>query len=398
MKPTPPLALLIFIAMASPLALNAFVPAMPDAAQALGTDRATIQLTFTLYLLTLALGQLISGQLGDYFGRRPVILAGFGLHVLGSLVAALAVSVEMLILGRILQALGGSTAMALARTILLDVHGRKGAGGRMGYLVMAIALAQAIAPAVGGLLNLWTGWYSIFYLSVAMGGLVWLLALSYLPETCEQRTASIRPLAVIKAYAGVLGSGGYRGYVLSTTALACCFYLFVGSSPYLVVEDLGGNSALYGFWFLSVSFAFLLGSFLATRLAGHFSLDQVLLLGNGLAVLGALVLLGFYLGSELSFASLFLPMAILVLGRGLSQPNAQTAAISSSQEAAGTASGMMGFIQLLIGSLVAQSVPWLMSKSPAWVFAGILLAALVAVAAHVYGWSQTRAILERKLD
>lgn len=393
MKSSPPLALLIFIAMASPLALNAFVPAMPDAAQALETDRATLQLTFTLYLLTLALGQLISGQLGDYFGRRPVILAGFGLHVLGSLVAALAVSVELLIMGRVLQALGGSTAMALARTILLDVHGRQGVGARMGYLVMAIALAQAIAPALGGFLNLWVGWQSIFYLSVAMGGSVWLLALKYLPETCEERTASIRPLAVLKSYAGVLGSAAYRGYVFSTTALACAFYLFVGSSPYLVADQLDGNSAEFGLWFLSISFAFLLGSFLATRLARYFSLDQLLLAGNGLALLGGALLLGLYLSSDLSFASLFLPMALMILGRGLSQPNAQTAAISSSQGAAGTASGMMGFIQLMIGSLVAQSVPWLMNLNISWVFSGIFFAAVVALFAHFYGWSQSRPVV-----
>jgi len=159
-----------------------------------------------------------------------------------------------------------------------------------------------------------------------------------------------------------------------------------------VVEQLGGNSAEFGIWFLSISFSFLLGSFLATRLARYFSLDQLLLAGNGLAVLGASLLLGFYLNSELTFASLFLPMALMILGRGLSQPNAQTAAISSSQGAAGTASGMMGFIQLMIGSLVAQSVPWLMSLHTAWVFGGILLAALLAVTAHFYGWSQSRPV------
>lgn len=386
----PPMALLIFIAMASPLALNAFVSAMPDAAQALGTDTATIQLTFTLYLFTLAIGQLISGQLGDYFGRRLVILVGFGLHVIGSLVAALSVSVEMLIVGRILQALGGSTAMALARTILLDVHGREGAAGRMGYLVMAIALAQALAPALGGLLNLWIGWNSIFYLSVAMGGGVWLVALKFLPETCQEPSTSIRLLAIVRAYGGVLSSKGYRGYVLSTTALACGFYLFVGSSPYLVMENLGGHSALFGFWFLSVSFAFLLGSFLATRFARYFALDHLLLMGNTVALLGAASLLIFYLIGGLSLAALFLPMALMILGRGLSQPNAQTAAISCSEHKAGTASGMMGFIQLLIGALVAQSVPWLLHLDPGWIFAAILFTGLMAHLAHFYGWSQSR--------
>lgn len=389
--PVPPAStLLIFMAMASPLALNAFIPAMPDAARVLGVDAGIMQLTFTLYLLTLALGQLVSGQLGDYFGRRPVILVGFGLHVLGSGIAAFSVSIEMLILGRILQALGGSTAMALSRTILLDVYGRQGAAGRMGYLVMAIALAQTLAPALGGVLNLWSGWHSVFYLSVAMGGSVWLIALRYLPETCVERSSRISLFSVLQSYGHLLKSAPYRGYVFTTTALACGFYLFIGSSPYLVVENLGGTSADYGFWFLTVSFAFLLGSFMSTRLARHFDIDKLIAIGNGLALLGGLSLLSFYYLTGLSFATLFLPMAIMILGRGMSQPGAQTAAISIRAGAVGAASGMMGFIQLLIGSMVAQSASWLIRFDPGWIFAAILLTALLAIAAHFYGWSQSR--------
>ncbi|WP_292254441.1 Bcr/CflA family efflux MFS transporter [Marinospirillum sp.] len=387
MKATPPpLALLIFIAMASPLALNAFVPAMPDVAVALGTDIATIQLTFTLYLLTLAIGQLISGQLADYFGRRPVLLVGFGLHVAGSLLAALASTVEVLIAARILQALGGSTAMVLARTILLDVHGRSGAAGRMGYLVMAIAIAQAIAPAIGGFLNLWSGWNSIFYLSVIMGSLVWLVALIYLPETCETTRSELKLAGMLKRYAQLLGSAQYTGYVLSTTALAAAFYLFVGSSPYIVVDVLGGNSAQFGLWFLTVSFSFMAGSFISTRLAQVMSVDQMVLLGNSLALLGASMLLGFVLLSQLSYAGLFLPMALVIFGRGLSQPNAQLAAISCASGSAGAASGMMGFIQLFAGALIAQSVPYLLDISMNWVFSSILFATLMALLAHFYSW------------
>ena len=397
MKATPPpLALLIFIAMASPLALNAFVPAMPDVAVALGTDIATIQLTFTLYLLTLAIGQLISGQLADYFGRRPVLLVGFGLHVAGSLLAALATNVELLITARILQALGGSTAMVLARTILLDVHGRSGAAGRMGYLVMAIAIAQAIAPAIGGFLNLWSGWNSIFYLSVIMGSLVWLVALIYLPETCETTGSELKFAAMLKRYAQLLGSAQYTGYVLSTTALAAAFYLFVGSSPYIVVDALGGNSAEFGLWFLTVSFSFMAGSFISTRLAQVMSVDQMVLLGNSLALLGASVLLGWALLGQLSYAGLFLPMALVIFGRGLSQPNAQLAAISCASGSAGTASGMMGFIQLFAGSLIAQSVPYLLEISMNWVFGSILLAVLMAMLAHFYSWQGNKKTMAYK--
>ncbi|SIP93490.1 multidrug effflux MFS transporter [Marinobacterium stanieri] len=382
MKTTPALPLLVAIAMASPLALNAFVPAMPDAARALNADISTIQLTFTAYLLTLAFGQLISGPLADYFGRRPVLLVGLGLHVAGSCLAASADGVMLLVAGRVLQALGGSTAMVLARTIILDVHGRAGAAGRMGYVVMAIAIAQSIAPALGGYINLWGGWNAIFYLSILMGGLVWLLALRLLPETCAERSDNLRLGRVLRSYGGVLGSGQYLGYALSTTFIATAFYLFVGSAPYIVVDQLGGDSADFGTWFLAVSLAFMLGSFCSTRLASRFNVDQMVLLGNGLSLLGAAALVVLAWWEALSFASLFLPMALVTFGRGLSQPNAQSAAISCAPGAAATASGLMGFIQLLTGAAIAQLVPSLMQLGLTTLFSCILLAPLLALAAH----------------
>lgn len=372
--------------MASPLALNVFVPAMPDAALTLGVDIATIQLTFTCYLLTLAIGQLITGPLADYFGRRPVLLAGLGLHTLGSLLAAQASGVELLILGRVLQALGGSACMALARTIILDLHGREGAAGRMGYVVLSIAIAQAIAPAIGGYLNLWTGWNSIFYISVFMGSLVWLVALRLLPETIRSRSDSLQLGSILGRYAEVVGSAQYLGYVLSTTAIAAAFYLFVGSSPYIVSEQLGGNSAQFGSWFLTVSLAFMLGSFLSTRLAHRFSVDQMVLSGNLLSLLGAGLLLSLSLLEQLSFAGLFLPMALVIFGRGLSQPNAQSAAISSSDSSAGTASGLMGFIQLLTGAAIAQLVPSMLGNGTTLVFGCILAAPVIALLAHFSAW------------
>ena len=386
MKQTPPIALLTLIAMASPLALNAFVPAMPDAAKALQTDIATIQLTFTCYLLTLAIGQLISGPLADYFGRRPVLLTGLGLHTAGSLLAASADSVELLIAGRILQALGGSTCMALARTIILDVHGRAGAAGRMGYVVMAIAIAQTLAPTIGGFLNLWSGWNSIFYLSIFMGGLVWLVALRMLPETRAVRSDSLHLGGILECYGEVLQSKQYLGYVLSTTAIAAAFYLFVGSTPYIVIDQLGGNSAQFGSWFLTVSLAFMAGSFLSTRLARQFSVDQMVLAGNLLSLIGAAVLLALSLLAQLSFAGLFLPMALVIFGRGLSQPNAQSAAISSSDGSAGTASGLMGFIQLLTGAAIAQLVPLLLEDGTTLIFGCILAAPAIALLAHLHAW------------
>lgn len=377
----PPVLLLAVIAMASPLALNAFVPAMPDAARALHASVSVIQLSFTAYLLTLAFGQLLSGPLADHYGRRPVLLGGLTLHVLGSLMAAMAQDVTWLIAGRVLQALGGAAAMVLARTIILDVHGREGAAGRMGYIVMAIAIAQSIAPALGGYMNLWVGWHSIFWVTALVGTLAWLLALLRLPETCREKSASLRLKPVVQRYGGVLRSPGYLGYALSTTCIAAAFYMFVGTAPY-IVDRLGGSSAQFGTWFLAISLAFMAGSFLSTRLARRASVDQAVLLGNGLSLAGALTLFGFTLVSPLSPATLFLPIALVTFGRGLSQPNAQSAAIGCTPGSAATASGLMGCIQLLSGALIAQLMPLLLGTGVLPIAVCILLAPLAALGAH----------------
>jgi len=384
------MALLSAMALTSPLALNLFVPAMPDAARSLGVDISTIQLTFTCYLLTLAIGQLISGPLADFFGRKPVLLWGLALHVIGSVLAASAQDISVLVAGRVFQALGGSTAMALARTVIVDIHGRQGAAGKMGYMVMAIAIAQSIAPTLGGFLNLWYGWNTTFILPIAIGSGVWLAALKWLPETCQQKSDNLKLGRVLRQYGSVLTSSEYLGYALSTTFIAAAFYMFVGSSPYIVINQLEGNSAQFGSWFLSVSFAFMAGSFLSTRLAQRLNIDRMVMLGNSLSLIGASLLLLFALKDALTLGTLFLPMALVTFGRGFSQPNAQSGAIACATGSAGTASGLMGFIQLLTGGVMAQVTPWLMEQGLAALMSCILAAPLLAIGCHSYSWHRRR--------
>jgi MFS transporter, DHA1 family, multidrug resistance protein len=393
---TPPLPLLSTIALASPLALNLFVPAMPDAAQALETDINTIQMTFTAYLFTLALGQLVAGPLADFYGRRPVLISGLLLHSLGSLLAITANDVSWLIAGRVLQAAGGSTAMSLARTIIIDVYGREGASSKMGYMVMSIAIAQSVAPTLGGFLNLWYGWQSSFVIPLGIGLIVATLTWRYLPETCAQYSDNLRTGRVLSQYRQLLGSAEYLGYALSTTFIAAAFYMFVGSSPYLVVNQLGGNSAEFGSWFMVVSLAFMAGSFLSTRLARHLNIDQMVLLGNSLSLAGGLTLLACVIAGYLTLVSLFLPMAIVTLGRGLSQPNAQSGAIASSPGSAGTASGLMGFIQLISGSALAQLTPVLMASGLTHLMICLASAPALAMSAHGFAiWKRTREVENR---
>jgi DHA1 family bicyclomycin/chloramphenicol resistance-like MFS transporter len=358
-----PILLLAGMAIASPVALNLYAPVMPVLAEQFDTSPFTIQLGFTFYLLTLAIGQLISGPLADRYGRRPVFFWGFLLHILGALLGAFAVEVWQLLLARILQAAGGCTGMLLARSIILDQHGKDKAAGMLGYITMGIASAQALAPTMGGYLNLAVGWQSVFWVSMALGTVVWLGALFTLPETSTAKSNTGSLLQSFTRYGTVLSSRNYVFCALSATMIASGFFVFMTSAPFLVSEFLQGNSADYGNWFLLVAGGFWFGSLTAGKISATVGTRRMMLAGNSLSGMGALLMLGLFLLTPFSFLALFMPMALYTYGRGLSQPSAQAAAISSTTGAVATATGMLGFFQLTIGSLVAQITPLLMEFS-----------------------------------
>lgn len=358
-----PILLLAGMAIASPVALNLYAPVMPVLAKQFDASPFTIQLGFTFYLLTLAIGQLISGPLADRYGRRPVFFWGFLLHILGALLGAFAFEVWQLLLARILQAAGGCTGMLLARSIILDQHGKDKAAGMLGYITMGIASAQALAPTMGGYLNLAVGWQSVFWVSMALGTIVWLGALFTLPETSTPKSNTGSLLQSFTRYGTVLSSRHYIFCALSTTMIASGFFVFMTSAPFLVSDFLQGNSADYGNWFLLVAGGFWFGSLTAGKISAKVGTRRMMLAGNSLSGFGALLMLGLFLFTPFSFLALFIPMVFYTYGRGLSQPSAQAAAISSTTGAVATATGMLGFFQLTIGSLVAQITPLLMEFS-----------------------------------
>lgn len=378
----PSLMLLIVIAMTSPLALNLFIPAMPSAVIALHTDIATMQLTYSCFLLTLAFGQLLSGPLADYFGRYPVLITGLIIHFCGCIFALLANDINLLIAARILQALGGSACMSMARTMTLDLYGREKSASKMSYLVMAIALSQTLAPTLGGYVNLYFNWQAIFIISTSIAFGVFVLASKQLTETCPKKSSSLKVNQVLDQYSQVLKSNQYIGYALSSTFIACAFYIFIGSAPYIVVNNLGGNSADFGNWFLMVALAFMLGSICSGTLAKRISINAMISIGHTISLLGAMALLLLNYVDELNYFSLFIPMSLLTFGRGLSQPSAQSAAIACALSRAGTASGLLGFIQLIIGASIAQLVPLLMDYSINTLFFIIFLAPIFALISH----------------
>ena len=390
MKPStlPPLWLLMIIALASPFAMNVFNPAMPDVVRAFGSRIDIVQLTLTLYLFTLGFSQLLCGALSDRYGRRPLMLIGMIIHLIGSLLAAIAWDVWVLIVGRILQALGGGATLILVRTMILDSTERSEAGRLLSYIYMSVAIAQTVAPTIGGYLNYYLDWRYIFYFSFCLNLIITLVMLRKLGESSFVRDDipfSVKGL--ISKYGLVLKSRVYLGYALTAGLITSAYLSFASIMPYIFIDEFKGTSAEYGNWFLLVSGGFFMGSLAASRIGVRFGVDRMIQFGMGLALtaVGGIILC--LLTGYTVVAAIFIFMGLVTFGRGLVIPNAQSGAISSLSTSKGTANGLMIFMQLTTASAVAQTMPTVLTFGIVYVFIAIFVLLLMAAIAHYFATS-----------
>ncbi|MBI1777316.1 MAG: multidrug effflux MFS transporter [Proteobacteria bacterium] len=361
--PRPPVILLIVASALGPLALNIFIPSMPRLAEVFATDFATVQLTLTLYLIGVSLGQLVYGPLSDRFGRRPLLLAGVALYALSALGALLAQSIGVLIVARIAQALGGCAGLVLSRAIVRDAWSRGQAATVLAYMNMAMSVAPALAPAVGAAIDAWLGWRAIF---AALAGVGFLLAAGIwwaLPETHHER-APLPGLAVtIMGYWRLMRQRAFLGYSCSVAFSATAFYAFLAGAPYLVVEVMREPPRVYALWYFGVSAGYIFGSFLAARLMIRLGVERMIVLGALVAITGVLAMALLGAIGILSPAALFLPMICVTMGNGLSQPGAIIGAVSVDPRAFGAASGLLGCLQMAIGALGTLAIGHMLDRN-----------------------------------
>lgn len=380
-------ATLIAVSAIGPLALNMFMPSLPGLVTDLDTTTAMAQLTLTLYLFGSAVAQLVYGPLSDRFGRRPVLLAGLGVFVATSLICALAPSIEMLVVARLLQSFGGAAGMVLSRAIIRDLHDEKAAASVLGYITMAWAIAPMIAPAIGGYLDQVAGWRASFYVLGLCGAIALTLALFTLPET-NGRLADPSATNRRAAWARLLGNSRFLALTAIMSLTSGVFFAFLGGAPHIMTHELGQSPLAYGLWFTLVAIGYMTGNFLAGRFSKTAATDSLISIGLGIAVLGTAISFIAALFGSLNPFLLFFPMGLIALGNGIALPNLTSRVLSSDATAIGSAAGLAGFIQAVFGAAAAQSVGIL---QPANAFISIwFMAAGAAAAAIIFATSPAR--------
>jgi DHA1 family bicyclomycin/chloramphenicol resistance-like MFS transporter len=346
--------LLLLVAMTgvAPISLYMLVPALPVLATTFGRDISIAQMTVSLYMVGIACSQIIMGPLSDRFGRRPVLLAGLGLMVLASSACIFAETLPQLIAARFLQALGGATGMVVSRAIIRDLYSRERISSMISLVIAVMMIAQMLSPLTGGLLETAFGWRSIFYVITAVSIAIAVAIAVTLPETRRGRLEA----GGFRGDVGhLLKSRAFIGYVPCQVLASQIVFTFAGGGPYVVVMQMGRTGAEYGAWFATTGFAYLIGNLFCVRFAPRHSLEKLIWFGLALQLTGSLLNLVWGLtGLNQAPSWLFGTQMLVMFANAFVMSNSAAGAISVRPEAAGTASGAMGFLQMGLGSLLSQ--------------------------------------------
>ncbi|MCD0450041.1 multidrug effflux MFS transporter [Actinocorallia sp. API 0066] len=337
---------------AGPLAIDLYLPALPNLAADLGVSASAAQLSLTAFMVGLGTGQIIVGPLSDAFGRRRPLLIGLAAFAVVSVALTVARDIEVLIALRLLQGLTAATGVALTKAVVRDLYSGVEAARFFTMLMLVTGFVPLIAPVAGAQLLLVTTWPGLFATMAALGALLWLTALVALPETHPKdarQASTIR--SVVRAMGTVARHRGFLSFTLTAGCASGAMFGYMAGSSFVLQEVYGLSPQGYSVMFGLNSLGMILGGQTAGRLAGRVRMKVLLGIGLGVsATAGLTVLVGVVTGAGLP---VIMPaLFAVVAGQGMIYPMALTLAMSSQPpHRAGSASALFGLVQWVAGGL-----------------------------------------------
>lgn len=353
-----PFLLLVAMTACGTLGMHVIIPALPATARAMGISISTVQLTITLYLIGLAVGQLLYGPLSDRFGRRPVLVLGLTLFTLASTAAALAPNPTVLIGARILQSIGGCAGLVLGRAAVRDGATPDKAAGQLALLTVVMSVVPAIAPAIGGYVTAFVHWRASYFLLAAIGAATLVATVLVLPETNLPGPGRRAPLRFARGYTRLLRSRLFVGYAVAGALTTTSFYGFMAASPFIFENLLHRPTQAVGMYYLLLMAGVASGGMIANRLSRRVTLRTGLRIANMLGIAGAAGFMAAELTGHLSVLTVVGSVTLFMVGAGMASPFALAGSVSANPQAIGAASGMYGFIQMgygMVCTIVVES-------------------------------------------
>ncbi|CAL9602615.1 multidrug effflux MFS transporter [Streptomyces sp. enrichment culture] len=343
-----------------PLAMDMYLPALPEVTRSLSAPAATVQLTLTACLAGMALGQIVVGPMSDKWGRRRPLLAGLAVYVVATALCAVAPNVELLVAFRLVQGLAGAAGIVIARAVVRDLYDGVAMARFFSTLMLISGVAPVVAPLIGGQILRVTDWRGVFVVLVVVGVVLGAVVWAKLPETLpveERHAGGVGD--TLRAMRGLLADRAFTGYMLAGGFAFASLFAYVAASPFVMQEIYGASAQTFSLLFgLNSIGLVVVGQINGKILVGRVRLDRVLGLGLVIVIAAATVLLLMSLGvfGEVGLGPVAAVLFVLMSAMGISLPNTQALALMRVKTSAGSASALLGTSSFLIGAVASPLV------------------------------------------
>jgi MFS transporter, DHA1 family, multidrug resistance protein len=341
----------------SPFAIDMYLPAFGDIADDFGTTTSRISLSISVYFIGVSIGQIFYGPLLDRYGRKKPVYAGLSIYTIACIGCMLSRNVEMLVTLRFIQALGGCVCLVAAMAMVRDFFPVEESPRIISLMMLILGLSPLLAPTIGGFLSVWLGWQSVFIALVIIAVIVLLLIAVYLPEGhIPDPTVSLRVKPMLLSFASILKNPQFYIYAVSGSFSFGCLLIYVAGSPVIFLEVFHVNPKVYSGIFALLAAGFIGGNQLNILLLRKNKSDrifQVALVCQ--AIMGAILLIG-TLNNWFGLITTIVVLFAFLTSIGLTYPNASALALAPFTKNAGSASALLGFLQIGIAGLTSSLI------------------------------------------
>ena len=374
-------ALLAALATLGPFSIDAYLPAFAGIQASLNATPLEIQQTLSGYLFAFGVMFLFHGALSDSFGRRPVILVALVVYTVASVGAAIADSVQSLIIWRVVQGLSVGAGMVVGRAMIRDLFGPEDAQRLMSLVTLFFGLAPAIAPIIGGFLFVALGWRAVFWFLAAVGLLLVVVSVRLLPETLpEGARPSVHPVALLQGYREVGINIRFLMLSLAAGFNFNAFFLYIVSAPVFLEEHLGLGPQQYAWLFIPCIAGIILGAQLSGRAAGRHSAQTTVQSAYAFMAIAAAVntVYAFTLPPSIPWA--VIPLMVYGIGFAMAMPSISLITLDLFPTRRGMAASLQGFVSGMVNVLTAGVVSPLLWHSPRGLAIGMAAMMLIGFA------------------
>ncbi len=370
----------------TPFSIDMYLPAFAQIGADFGVPIARISLSVSSYFIGLAFGQIFYGPLLDRFGRKNPLYIGLGIFMVASIGCIFSKNIETLIVFRFLQAIGGCSAQVASMTMVRDFFPVNESAKVFSLLMLILGVSPLLAPTIGGFIAVTLGWHAVFIILDIIVCIILALSFFYLPAGhALDPTVSLRPKPILATFGKILKTPQFYTYALAGAFSFAGLFVYVAGSPIIFMDGFHVSPQLYSGIFAMLAVGFIGGSQLNLWLTKKFRNDQVFRTALICQVIVALVFLIGTLNNWYGLVSTIGLWFLILSCTGLTYPNAAALALAPFGENAGSASALIGFLQMGTGALASIGVGLFEAHSSVPAISVLAATTLVSLAIFLWG-------------